>query len=236
MKKNMVKKLKRGLAFAMAAVMVFTMGTVLPSSAETVEAASVHINSLSANQTVTYTPGREKYGAPIYIGGCTKKSQIKKLKSSNPSVAKVSAEHGFINVSYGKKAGKAKITCTVKGKKLSTYFTVKKYSNPLSTFKIGSKSFLSKYKKDNNYQYTLSFKSKTLKLKAKKGWKIRTVYINNGGNIYNTSTSRWYEVNKTSFSKKITLKNNPSTRIQVSLYNNKMNANETITLKWKSTK
>lgn len=49
---------------------------------------------------------------------------------------KVSAKDGYIRVDYGKKAGKATITCTVKGVKLKTTFTVKKYTNPVSSIKI----------------------------------------------------------------------------------------------------
>lgn len=224
MKEKMRKRIKRQLAFLMAVIMVFTMGVSFPSMAESVKAAStVAINPYSANKVVTYKPGSKasRVTDTISIIGCTKASQIKKLKSSNTSIVKVAAKDGYIQVSFGKKSGKVKITCTVKGKNLSTYYTVKRYSNPLSTFKIGSKSFVSKFSRDMTYRQKSSFKSQTLNLKGKSGWKIRSV------SVYNGNTTQHYTVNKTSFSKKITLSSDFS-YVGVYLYNSKTKVSEYI--------
>lgn len=129
--------------------------------------------------------------------GCTKASQIKKLKCSNKDM-KVSAKDGYIRVDYGKKAGKATITCTVKGVKLKTTFTVKKYTNPVSSIKIGSKKYTSKFAKNDYIYISKKVSKKALNIKAKKGWTIKSVSVYNG-------KSKHYDVNKSSFSKKITL-------------------------------
>lgn len=223
MKNRVGKKQKRSRVFVLIAAMIFIMGAAFPS-----QAASVRISPNTVNQIRTYKPisksGDPNVGA-IIIEGCTKKSQIKKLKSSNPSIVKVTARDGYIDLKFGKKTGKVKITCTVKGKKLSTYYTVKKYTNPLSTFKIGNKSFVSKFNKTDVYTQKSGHKNKILKLKAKKGWKIQSVMV------LNTAPGvKFYKVNKSSFSKKITLNAgvHSSGEIQVAMYNSKTKVSELV--------
>lgn len=196
----MKKATKRLLAVFLALAMVFTLLAVPATSMKDVSAATsktVYINPYS-DRVVSYKPGRvTQASGVISIMGCTKASQIKKLKCSNKNM-KVSAKDGYIRVDYGKKAGKATITCTVKGVKLKTTFTVKKYTNPVSSIKIGSKNYTSSFAK-NTYTYTSKKVSKkTLSVKAKKGWTIKSVSVYNGG-------SKYYNVNKSSYSKKITL-------------------------------
>lgn len=200
----MKKATKRLLAAFLALAMVFTLLAVPATSMKDVSAATsktVYINPYS-DRVVSYKPGRvTQTSGVISIVGCTKASQIKKLKCSNKNM-KVSAKDGYkdgyIRVDYGKKAGKATITCTVKGVKLKTTFTVKKYTNPVSSIKIGSKNYTSSFAK-NTYTYTSKKVSKkTLSVKAKKGWTIKSVSVYNG-------KSKHYDVNKSSYSKKITL-------------------------------
>lgn len=196
----MKKATKRLLAAFLALAMVFTLLAVPATSMKDVSAATsktVYINPYS-DRVVSYKPGRAyQTSGVISIVGCTKASQIKKLKCSNKNM-KVSAKDGYIRVDYGKKAGKATITCTVKGVKLKTTFTVKKYTNPVSSIKIGSKNYTSSFAK-NTYTYTSKKVSKkTLSVKAKKGWTIKSVSVYNG-------KSKHYDVNKSSYSKKITL-------------------------------
>lgn len=95
------------------------------------------MNPYSAT-VVTYKPGKDvnTFTSTISIMGCDKAKEIKKLKSSNKNI-RVAARDGYIRVEFGKKAAKSTITCTVKGVKLKTTFTVKKYTNPCKTFKIG---------------------------------------------------------------------------------------------------
>lgn len=223
----MKKIMKKSLAFVLAFVLVFSVIGILPAAAENVQAASsVRWNRFN-DYVVTYKPGSysRRSSVPLSIVGCSKKSQIKKLKSSRPSVCKVSAKDGYIRVEYGKKSGSSTITCTVKGVKLSHKFTVKKYTNPLSKFKVGKTNYTSKFAKYNFYTGK-RFKKQTLSLKAKKGWKISDVYL------YNGKSTKHYAVNKSSFSKKISLTKKYSS-IQVTMYNSKYKLREFLLLSLK---
>lgn len=138
-----MKKLsKKVIAFALAVVMTLTAGAVAPQGNVEVQAASgrVYVNPYSAT-VVTYKPGKDvnTFTSTISIMGCDKAKEIKKLKSSNKNI-RVAARDGYIRVEYGKKEAKSTITCTVKGVKLKTTFTVKKYTNPCKTFKIGKQT------------------------------------------------------------------------------------------------
>ena len=140
-----MKKLsKKVIAFALAVVMTLTAGAVAPQGNVEVQAASgrVYVNPYSAT-VVTYKPGKDvnTFTSTISIMGCDKAKEIKKLKSSNKNI-RVAARDGYIRVEFGKKAAKSTITCTVKGVKLKTTFTVKKYTNPCKTFKIGKTNLL----------------------------------------------------------------------------------------------
>lgn len=105
----MKKATKRLLAAFLALAMVFTLLAVPATSMKDVSAATsktVYINPYS-DRVVSYKPDRvTQVAGVISIMGCTKASQIKKLKCSNKDM-KVSAKDGYIRVDYGKKAGKA---------------------------------------------------------------------------------------------------------------------------------
>lgn len=127
---------------------------------------------------------------------------------------------GYIRVEFGKKAAKSTITCTVKGVKLKTTFTVKKYTNPCKTFKIGKTNLLSKFNKNDVLRTNKAFKKQKLDIKLKSGWKISSVHVTSGTGSYNN-----YRVNKSSFSKKITVSNNYG-YIYVYCYNEKTKVSE----------
>ena len=122
-----MKKLsKKVIAFALAVVMTLTAGAVAPQGNVEVQAASgrVYVNPYSAT-VVTYKPGSalSRFSSVISIMGC-KSKRNQNLKSSNKYI-KVAPRDGYIRVEFGKKAAKSTITCTVKGVKLKTTFTVK---------------------------------------------------------------------------------------------------------------
>lgn len=123
------------------------------------------------------------------IEGVKSTSQITNLKSSNPSVATVSKEKmsGSENASIvvlAKKAGKTVVSFTVKygtglkkSKKLKLNVTVKKYTNPCKSFKIGTKEYAS-YFKSTTFGFAKG-SGKTLKVsvKARSGWKLDHLYV-----------------------------------------------------------
>ena len=76
---------KKAIAFVLVIAMAVTTGVMLPQSTVEVQAAKakVYMNPYNA-KVVTYKPGDgySKYYTTLSIMGCSKKSQIKKLKSS----------------------------------------------------------------------------------------------------------------------------------------------------------
>ena len=156
----MKKATKRLLAAFLALAMVFTLLAVPATSMKDVSAATsktVYINPYS-DRVVSYKPDRvTQVAGVISIMGCTKASQIKKLKCSNKDM-KVSAKDGYIR----------------------------------------SKKYTSKFAKNDYIYISKKVSKKALNIKAKKGWTIKSVSVYNG-------KSKHYDVNKSSFSKKITL-------------------------------
>lgn len=205
---------KRGISIILALAMVLTLICVAPSSKITAQAATskdVYINPFS-DRIQTYMTGDKytSYSSIISIVGCTKKSQIKNLKSSNKNI-KVSAQDGYIRVVYGDKAGTAKITCTVRGVKLKTTFTVKKYTNPISKLTVGGKNYTSKFAKTNRYYYGKKFSNKKFSIKVKSGWKIKWV----------STPTKTYYMNKSSWSKTVSMKKYSYSYISVGVYQEK---------------
>ena len=130
------------------------------------------------------------------IFNCTKATQIKNLKSSNTSIAKVKAKPGSVDVYYYKKAGTVTISCKVGSKKISTKVTVKKYSSPIKQMKIGSTDVTSKFKGcfEDYWYHTKSFKNQKVTLKAKSGWQIYSVFVSTDSKNFSK-----YRINKSSY-------------------------------------
>lgn len=202
-----------------------TLLAVPATSMKDVSAAtSKKVYFYPSNGVVTYKPGDQysSYYTIISIIGCSKKSEIKKLKSTNKDI-RVEAKDGYVKAYFGKKAATTTISCTAKGVKIKTKLTVKKYTNPVKTFKIGSKNYASKYAKNDDYRLNKKVSKKQLSIKANAGWKIRSVYVVNG------STRKSYTwLDKTSFSKKITLSKVNNAYVYVVMYNTKTGAGETL--------
>lgn len=222
----MKKLFKRTTAFLLALTLLLTADTLFLSKPVDVSAASnkPYINPYDANPVLTYKPGdKAKYPGGYYttisIVNCSKKSQIKNLKSSNKNI-KVEAKDGYIKAYFGYKEGKATITCTVNKVKLKTTLTVKKYSNPLKTFKIGKTNYTSKYKTINDYKDKKSYKKQKLILETNKNWVIRSVYV------YSGSSTQSYRPNSTKLTKKVTLNPKNYDNVYIYLYNSKTKISE----------
>lgn len=181
MKKEWKRTWKKVVAFALVFVMAMSAGLLMPQGTDKVQAAEqVYINPFS-DKVVTYKPGDniKEYYTVISIVGCSKKSEIKNLKSSNKNI-KVEPQNGYIECKYGDKAGKTKVTCTVKGVKLSTTLTVKKYTSPLKSFKVGNKDYTAKYKNSDKYYQTKDVKNQKVSIAVKSGWQITGLHIYDG--------------------------------------------------------
>lgn len=214
-----MKTLKKAVVLTMSVIIIALAIMIAPENTVTAKAASskdVYINPYS-DRVVNYVPKSNyvSYSAVISIVGCSKKSEIKNLKSSNKDI-KVRAEEGYIVAEYGNKAGKATITCTVKNVKLKTTLTVLKYTNPLKEFKLGKNNYTSKYNNSYVFNINKAVKNQNLSIKAKSGWKIVSVYVSEGNG---KGVSSYKELSK--FSTKISLKEKYSSYVYVKLYNKK---------------
>lgn len=99
----MKKIMKKSLSLVMALAVMITGVLVIPTAGNKAAAASP---SFYGNQTVYYETNSPyttwKVNVPIF--NCTKATQIKNLKSSNTSIAKVKAKPGSVDVYYYKKS------------------------------------------------------------------------------------------------------------------------------------
>lgn len=223
--KSLSKKVS-SLLFAL--VILFTTVVFGPQTGTVAQAASTYYISNSSKNMVFYSAPDDlpaKYTTiKVYNQKTYKKpkaSSIKSLKSSNPSVAKPYIDTtGEIRVYFFKKPGKATISFKIGGQTLKTTLTVKKYSNPVSTFKIGKKDFTSRFNSTTecNYFHTAAMNNQKVTIKAAKGWKITSIYIKYGSSSYRNGSC-----SKTSFSKKLSF-NGAEDYISVSMYNAKSKA------------
>lgn len=202
----MKKFAQKVIAFMLVAAMIITAGVFAPTDEVQAANSKVYINPFSAT-VVTYKPGDgvSENWSVISIMGCSKKSEIKNLKSSNKNM-RVEKRDGYVVVYFGDKVQKTTITCTVKGVKLKTTLTVRKYVNPAKSIKIGKTNLTSKFKTtDICRKNGKTYKNQTLSVQLKSGWKINYVSVRNNG-----KTKQYNKVNSAKFSKKITLKGNDS--------------------------
>ncbi len=106
-------------------------------------------------------------------------SKISNPKSSNKNVATASVKKEkdawVLTVSL-KKAGTTAISYTYTGSGYTNKIklTVKKYTSPVESLKIGKTTLTSKYK--NSYQITGSALNGKISVKTKNGWKLNKAY------------------------------------------------------------
>lgn len=197
----MKKPFKKIIAVVLA--MAVVLGSVLAAPQGTTEVqAATTPRFTSTRYVTTYMTGDQysKYYVTLSIVGCDKASQIKDLKSSSKYIT-LEKKDGYVKAYFGDRAVKATISCKVNGKKISTVLDVRKYANPVKTFKIGKTNYASKFKNVDTYRQKKAFKKQKLSITMNKNWKINSV------SVYNGSSSSSWTVNSNKFSKTISLTN-----------------------------
>lgn len=98
------------------------------------------------------------------------------VKSSDERVATAYAADSGIRI-FTNKAGKAKITYKTNGKKASFNVVVKKWVNPMKSFKVGSSEYAKGFKSDWAYFYNSTRKLLTGKVSIKPaaGWELTSL-------------------------------------------------------------
>ena len=131
-------------------------------------------------------------------------AKIVSIKSSKPSVIQATKTgSGIYDTNLTPlKVGKSKITVTYKlngeKKKISAYYTVKKYPSPYSYIKVNGKKIDIK---NHKYYFDINKYTKTsakIEIKLKKGWKIRDAYgyDGNGKNEFTPKNGKSFKIKK----------------------------------------
>ena len=172
-------------------VSVFML-TMLPAQAATAEINNVSVNSKKV--TMVYYPGNSS-SSQIGIGQIwetNKNTNLKNLKSSNPSVVTVKTDKwkfderaggGYMTdiFAVAKKPGTATVSFKAGSGTYKVTVIVKKYQDPVSYIKIGStKISASKFKSSRTYNLNYSkYANKKVKItfKAAKGWKVNSTAL-----------------------------------------------------------
>ncbi len=200
--------MKKTMKRLMSLVLVLTLAAAVLVPATTAQAADL---KYTKNLTVYLTAdGWVEWTA-------TNSNTSKKLtsfKSSDTSIFEVQYDEAEgkkpSNWLKLNKAGTAKLSFKYGGKTYTSTVTVKKYTNPVKTFKLtgvsSGKDVSSKSKKTNNPSLKLKKSSDNAKLtiKAKSGWKIKSVVFTNQTD-WKTLVSKTYKSSKvtSSYTKKL---------------------------------
>lgn len=119
----------------------------------------------------------------IWIENFPAGAQVTNLKSSNTKVLKASwnSNDGELVMLRLRKAGKAVVSFNVvyngQTTSLKSTITVKKYQRPCATFKVGSKNYSSKFKKNSYYMTSHKNTPKNkVTVKAAKGWRLDGIW------------------------------------------------------------
>lgn len=223
-----MKKRKDGLCQILRRVlcmlMVCTLISIDPLGVDTVYARTkVEFDPVLSGSWVAGPVEDDNYTGIryMYINAVEEGAKVRKLRSSDPRVATVSATSFGLCIQYGLHTGSTTISCVVRGVRLSHRFTVR-YTCPVSSFKVDGKNVLSTLKKKNVYVTSKTLTQKNVVIKAKKGWVI--THISNTKAHRNASR----EVkNKTSITTKITTRY-PYDGVCVKLRNKKTGEEQTV--------
>lgn len=156
----------------------------------------------------------------LYIQNCTPNGEILNLYNSAPDVVDVGATRyeGKRGITFApKKIGKAKITFLYEGKNFTSTVTVRKWTNPCKTFKIGNLNLMS-YFKASGWYYDRNMKRNIrgkIMIQPKSGWKLMKIE-NNGKTVKNKSMISLKATKKEAYLK-VSLKNKKTKEVRVLL-------------------
>lgn len=225
-----MKRFIKKLSALIIAAMLVVMSVSVPVQAKTITQPNRIITLYSGNARTYTSPLGSSVSANINIIGSTSKySKVSNITTSNKSVVTVSSKIGtksagannrrFIYV-IAKKAGTATVSYKANGTTYKVKVTVKNYTSPFSSLKLGSSNITSRFQKSS--VYTLSYakyakKNTKLSFKGKSGWTVTADYLDKAGKFQ----SQMLKNNKTF---KVTKKNS---MLLLNAVNNKTGQSET---------
>lgn len=189
----MKMKIKNRVTFLLMAV-VFTLLISMSASAKT------HRET----KGVPFWSWQREYH--VYSGPA---SGISKVRSSNKKVAVVATRKGGTGVDVYlklKKPGTTNLSYKLKknGKTVTYKTKLNIYKNPFKTLKVGKANYKSQF---NNGDYsTLMEGQGKVKIKVKKGWKVKSIKVQSGGKWRKLKKGEKVDI-ENKHSLKITLKN-----------------------------
>ena len=152
----------------------------------TAMAAESELDRMSKEQTFLITASDTQYGIPCDRGGKIIKSSF---KTKGSAAAKIDFNYSknektyYINI-QPKKPGKALVSFKYKWKGKTKKYTfiiqIRKYVNPVKTFKVGSENYAAAFKKDFKKYINKKISGK-VNVKAKKGWTLTSLSFSSGG-------------------------------------------------------
>lgn len=169
-----MKKIYKRLFAVMITLMLLLTAVPAYAKSDTIKVPTTLKLTLYSSRDTTSAMGPRNIGWLCKIRG-----KATKLASSNKSVATLSQSssggYSFLYV-YPKKAGTTTVSFKVNSKTYKTKVTVRKYTNAISSVKIG-KTTLSSSKFNTSSVCNLSYskfanKKSTVTIKLKKGWKL----------------------------------------------------------------
>ncbi len=170
----------------------------------------VAVFTLLASMNASAKTHRETKGVPfwswneyhVYSGPA---SGISKVKSSNKKVAAVATRKGGTGVEVYlklKKPGTTNLSYNLKKKGKTVTYKIKLniYKNPFKTLKVGNTNYKSQF---SNGDYSTLMKGRgKVKIKLRKGWKVKSIKVQEGG--------KWRKLKK---GEKVDIENKHSLRI-----------------------
>lgn len=228
----MKKITKRILALVVAMTML--LAAVPVYAAMPAPSPSEIVVEIPKTETATLYPNSSWKFKTYYLGYISYAKKVT-VKSSNTSVATISTPHkapGYAEFTLTlKKEGTTNLTIVADKKTYKCKLTVKKYTNPISSIKIGSKTISgSKWNKMDLYNLKYNdFKLKKSKItvKLKSGWKL-----DNGGYM-DYFQKGWMKSERMKNGKTITIKGGAGFQIWVWAVNTKTKQRVMIRLNFK---
>ena len=182
----MKKVLKQILTLSLIFIMVLSAVPVqagIPEYFTTKKTVTLYTGKTIKNSAIN------SFFKTVYLGGFDQTSQsVNSVNISNPSIADVTTSYGDINVTP-KKTGRAIITAKRGNKTRKCNLTVRKYTNPVVSVKIGNSTISGRHFNTEAYRVISypKFANKKAKItfNLKDGW-----YVKKKGMCYIEKT--WY--------------------------------------------
>lgn len=216
--------IKKSVSLCLSLVLVLSLCFCLPlnaSASSTVGSQSCLTNYFYATENkniVVYQNNSPYTNTVVYPAHTAKTFKITNLKSNKGGVW-LRNFGTYFTINSQSFTGTAKITYKFNGKSQTLKYTVKKYTNPCKSFKIGSTEYAKTFNSKTSTYSFRNVKNQKLQIQANSGWVI-TEIVTSSSRYNGKSDMKFYKPNKSSFTKNnLTLFNNGYSYLYVTFKN-----------------